>query len=87
MCGEGAQQHVELLSPMKGRSHAMLIYTNNPSLPPLTPLYPPPMQVVEDMDADARFASNFFVCDPAFHLKFYVAAPLISSNGHRLGTL
>jgi hypothetical protein len=27
------------------------------------------------------------VCDPTFSLKFYVAAPLISSNGHRLGTL
>jgi hypothetical protein len=44
-------------------------------------------QVVEDMDADARFSANFFVVDPAFHLKFYVAAPLISANGHRLGTL
>jgi hypothetical protein len=43
--------------------------------------------VVEDMDADARFSANFFVTDPAFCLKFYVAAPLISSNGHRLGTL
>jgi GAF domain-containing protein len=43
--------------------------------------------VVEDMDSDARFSANFFVCDPAFSLKFYVAAPLISSNGHRLGTL
>lgn len=43
--------------------------------------------VVEDMDVDARFSANFFVCDPAFNLKFYVAAPLISSNGHRLGTL
>lgn len=45
------------------------------------------MQVVEDMDNDARFSANFFVCDPNFSLKFYVAAPLISSNGHRLGTL
>jgi hypothetical protein len=44
-------------------------------------------QVVEDMDQDARFSANFFVVDPAFSLKFYVAAPLISSNGHRLGTL
>ena len=43
--------------------------------------------MVEDMDADARFSQNYFVCDPAFSLKHYVAAPLISSNGHRLGTL
>lgn len=43
--------------------------------------------VVEDMDADARFADNFFVTDPAFSLKFYVAAPLITANGHRLGTM
>eukprot|EP00879_Flechtneria_rotunda_P004002 GHRR01004243.1.p1 GENE.GHRR01004243.1~~GHRR01004243.1.p1 ORF type:complete len:773 (+),score=221.32 GHRR01004243.1:1592-3910(+) len=39
------------------------------------------------MDADARFNNNYFVCEPQFHLKFYVAAPLISSNNHRLGTL
>ncbi|WIA42087.1 hypothetical protein OEZ86_009363 [Tetradesmus obliquus] len=43
--------------------------------------------VVEDMDKDARFSENFFVCDPTFSLKFYVAAPLVSANGHRLGTL
>ncbi|KAF6263741.1 hypothetical protein COO60DRAFT_1292858, partial [Scenedesmus sp. NREL 46B-D3] len=39
------------------------------------------------MDQDARFSENFFVCDPNFNLKFYVAAPLVTSNGHRLGTL
>ncbi|KAI8471183.1 MAG: kinase-like domain-containing protein, partial [Monoraphidium minutum] len=43
--------------------------------------------VIEDMDTDARFAANFFVVDPAFRLKFYVAAPLVSTDGHRLGTL
>lgn len=43
--------------------------------------------VVQDMDADARFSENFFVLEPQFRLKFYVAAPLITANGHRLGTL
>lgn len=45
------------------------------------------MLVIEDMDTDARFAANYFVTDPQFHLKFYVAAPLVSADGHRLGTL
>ncbi|GBF95008.1 hypothetical protein Rsub_07509 [Raphidocelis subcapitata] len=43
--------------------------------------------VIEDLDADARFAANYFCVDPEFHLKFYVAAPLVSTDGHRLGTL
>ena len=43
--------------------------------------------VVEDLTQDTRFSENFFVVDPAFHLVFYAAAPLVSSNGHRLGTL
>jgi hypothetical protein len=43
--------------------------------------------VVENMEDDARFCQNYFVTDPAFHLVFYVAAPLVASNGHRLGTL
>ena len=34
-----------------------------------------------------RFSANFFVTDPTFNLQFYAAAPLIASNGHRLGTL
>jgi len=42
------------------------------------------MLVIEDMDTDARFAANYFVTDPQFHLKFYVAAPLVSADGHRL---
>lgn len=43
--------------------------------------------VVEDMDCDARFSANFFVLDPQFAIKFYVAAPLVTTDGHRLGTL
>lgn len=42
------------------------------------------MLVIEDTDTDARFAANYFVTDPGFSIKFYVAAPLITANGHRL---
>ncbi|KIY92470.1 mixed lineage protein kinase, partial [Monoraphidium neglectum] len=42
--------------------------------------------VIEDMDADARFAANYFVVDPQFTLKFYVAAPLLTTDGHRLAS-
>jgi len=34
-----------------------------------------------------RFSQNFFVVNKDFRLVFYVMAPLISSNGHRVGTL
>jgi hypothetical protein len=34
-----------------------------------------------------RFSENFFVVNESFRLVFYVMAPLISSNGHRIGTL
>jgi hypothetical protein len=34
-----------------------------------------------------RFSENFFVVSENFRLVFYVMAPLISSNGHRIGTL
>ena len=34
-----------------------------------------------------RFSQNFFVVNEDFRLVFYVMAPLISSNGHRVGTL
>ncbi len=43
--------------------------------------------VIENSREDVRLSQNFFVVEPAFSLVFYVAAPLISSNGHRLGTL
>jgi hypothetical protein len=43
------------------------------------------MLVITDLDADARFAANYFVVDSeAFRLKFYVAAPLVTADGHRL---
>ncbi|KAF6259049.1 kinase-like domain-containing protein [Scenedesmus sp. NREL 46B-D3] len=45
------------------------------------------LNVVENMLEDARFSENFFVVSENFRLVFYVMAPLISSNGHRIGTL
>lgn len=36
---------------------------------------------------DSRFSENYFLVDDTYHLVFYVAAPLVASNGHRLGTL
>ncbi|WIA38325.1 hypothetical protein OEZ86_001662 [Tetradesmus obliquus] len=45
------------------------------------------LNVVENMMEDARFSENFFVVNENFRLVFYVMAPLISSNGHRIGTL
>jgi hypothetical protein len=37
--------------------------------------------------SNCRFSKNFFVVSENFRLVFYVMAPLISSNGHRIGTL
>eukprot|EP00775_Hariotina_reticulata_P004061 gene4061-4308_t len=45
------------------------------------------LNVVENMEEDARFSENYFVVSESFRLVFYVMAPLISSNGHRVGTL
>eukprot|EP00879_Flechtneria_rotunda_P027435 GHRR01029390.1.p1 GENE.GHRR01029390.1~~GHRR01029390.1.p1 ORF type:complete len:137 (+),score=20.12 GHRR01029390.1:26-412(+) len=45
------------------------------------------LNVVENMLEDARFSENFFVVSETFKLVFYVMAPLISANGHRIGTL
>ncbi len=42
--------------------------------------------VVPDATADARFADNPFVTGAA-HVRFYAGMPLVSAEGHALGTL
>ncbi|HEY4253745.1 MAG TPA: sensor domain-containing diguanylate cyclase [Roseomonas sp.] len=49
-------------------------------------LSPEGMLVVPDARRDARFANNLMVTD-APHIRFYAAAPLVSPEGHALGTL
>jgi len=44
------------------------------------------LMVVPDASADARFADNPFVTGPA-HVRFYAGMPLVSAEGHALGTL
>lgn len=46
----------------------------------------PEVLVVMDAHADARFRANPAVTD-APHVRFYAGAPLVSSNGKRLGSL
>jgi len=42
--------------------------------------------VIPDTHKDARFANNMKVVDGP-KIRFYCGAPLVSRNGHRLGTL
>ncbi|MEW5300051.1 MAG: hypothetical protein WDW36_003011 [Sanguina aurantia] len=44
------------------------------------------IMVIEDAQKDARFCDNAMVRGPA-GIRFYCGAPLVASNGHRLGTL
>lgn len=46
----------------------------------------PEVLVVMDATRDARFRANQLVTGPP-HIKFYAGAPLVLSNGHRLGSL
>ncbi|GAX81182.1 hypothetical protein CEUSTIGMA_g8615.t1 [Chlamydomonas eustigma] len=46
----------------------------------------PQILVIPDTHQDVRFANNLKVTKPP-HVRFYCGAPLIASNGHRLGTL
>ncbi|KAK9918541.1 hypothetical protein WJX75_004858 [Coccomyxa subellipsoidea] len=46
----------------------------------------PQAMVVEDMLLDARTSTRWVVKEPPF-MRFYAAAPLLASTGHRLGTL
>lgn len=47
---------------------------------------PTQVLVIPDTMKDARFANNL-KCTVNPKIRFYCGAPLVASNGHRLGTL
>ena len=46
----------------------------------------PRIQVIHDATKDGRFASHPYVKGEPY-IRFYAGAPLVASNGHRLGTM